>query len=207
MAGGSGGDLDSITGLSGGSDGTQIGNVADRMKVDFSASPSGNEAIIPADEINYFFDYLLNAGSNVMRVDGSVTPVVFSSGPGASENWYVTQIIMILQDGGNLDATDYGAIAGGLTNGVLFEQTRNGTPHQMANIKLNLELAMLFSEATLEGRAQGFLNDANIFIGVFSVEPEISLLGATSDVIRVTIRDDLTPLTLQKVAYRAWKVL
>lgn len=207
MAGAGGGDLDSLTGISGGTDGTQIGNIGDRVKVDFSASPSGNEAIIPADEIGYFYDYVLNGGSKALNVNGSSTPVVFTAGPGASEIWYVTQMIIFIQDGGSLDATDYGGIPTGITNGLLLEHSRNSVNHQIGNLQNNIDIAMLFSDASFVGTSNGFLNDANLYVGPFKIEPEITLIGSTSDKLRVTVRDNLTPLTRHRIAFRAWRIL
>lgn len=206
MAGGFGGDLDNAGVIEGATDGQGIGNVNDRLKVDFSASPSGSEAIIPADETNYFFNYLENGGSRDLNVNGSSTSVAFTDGPTGSEMWFITELVIVLQDGGNLDVSDYGAL-NSLTNGVLFDQTRDSVAYQIANIQTNHELAMMFSGKSLEGSSQGFLNDANIFIGTFRIEPEITLLGSTSDVLRVTVRDNLTGLSLHQVGYRAWRII
>ena len=206
MASGGVGDLDNCVGIEGGTDGTKIGNASDRLKVDIDALPGGNEPIIPADETTYFTDYVKNGGSPDLNVNGATTPVEFSMGPSGSDTWYLTEIVIMIQDGGNLDATDYGAIASGLTNGLLIEHSLVGTDYQIANLKINVDLAVTFSNQALEGTSQGFLNDSNLFIGAFKVEPEITLNASNSDVLKVTVRDNLTALTMHRLAYRAWMI-
>lgn len=205
MASGGGGDLDNSVGIEGGTDGSSIGNEGDRLKVNIDAIAGGNEAIIPADEINYFTEFVRNGGSRELAVDGSSTPVEFTAGPSGSEKWYLTELVIMIQDGGNLDATDYGSLVS-LTNGLLIEHSLDSTDYSITNLQQNLDIGMTFSSQALEGSSQGFLNDANLFIGAFRIEPEITLDAANSDVLKATVRDDLSALTLHRLGYRAWRI-
>ena len=81
-------------------DGADNGNVADvtsqrRLKVDAALSA------IPTTPVEYKIVALEDAGSELMNVNGSVTPVEFDFVPATNETWYLERITFIINDNGN----------------------------------------------------------------------------------------------------------
>ncbi len=64
-------------------------------------------------------DFLVDPGfSNDMRVDGSVTPVIFSAGPPQGTTWQVTALELVLADV-NMQFNEFAGLGLTLTNGIL----------------------------------------------------------------------------------------
>ena len=79
------------------------------------------------------FDLSLTRGGTTVpfTTDGSgtntlISPMEFSLEPAVGETYFVTRIIMNLRDSA-INADDYGAIAGGLTNGVTLKAYQGAT--------------------------------------------------------------------------------
>lgn len=152
--------------------------------------------VLPLDQIpsqtsaQTFF--LMNAGSKLMNVNGSVTPVNFDFTP-ASGAYYVEQISFFIQDTGTQGMADFGALAA-LTNGLLIKTKSNGIENDWQNLKDNIDLAMTFHEHAilLAAVSTGFLNSNDFFLGAFQFDNPITLKFSTSDFFRATVRDNLT---------------
>lgn len=186
----------------GATDGTSIGNVGDRLKVDAQISsqiPTNVRAI-------YFIDYLRNAGSALMSVNGSVTPVNFDFTPASSETWYLEQMSIFIQDTGTMNATNFGSISA-LTNGIEILARSNGTEYTVSNIKNNESIAHIFNEGKLPGPSSGFIETSDAYLGTVFFRNPILLQNSTSDYARVKVRDNLGGIDRLTMVVKLWKVI
>lgn len=179
--------------------GVPIGSIGDRLKVAAD--------IIPTGKVVHATNYLLNGSSNSMSVNGSSTPVSFTYTVPGGQTWYVQNINLFMIDGGTMDPTDFGSIAG-LTNGLLLEASVSGNLYTIGTYKNNVELATLFSSSsvgnstTLFGTS-GFLETSDIYLGSKVFKPEITLNAG--DYIRVTVRDNLTSIDILNMSISRWR--
>ena len=153
------------------------------------------------------FDLLNASNSQDMNVDGSITPVSFSAGPGAGEVFYISGISIWLEDKGSWLKDSFGSIAGGLTNGVLAEIGRNAVFQTFGVLKDNFDVSAIFNG----GQA----------ISLKDISGEIALIGTqqatplrsirldgdngAGDTIRLTIRDDLTGIENFSIKIQGWR--
>ena len=63
-------------------------------------------------------EYLTNASSPDLNVDGSVTPVEFSYRPNKGETVNIARLLIYLEGGTNFAAEDFANLATALTNGL-----------------------------------------------------------------------------------------
>lgn len=194
-------DKDSADQIVGGTDGTIIGNVNDRLKV------IGQSDLIPGTIVQHSFATLLNGASSNMAVNGSTTPVVFSAGPASGKTWYINSIGFEFSDTGATKSADYGGINLGLTNGFLIEQVINTTNYAVANLKSNREIVIVFHSGAFAGGNSGFITDANFYSGLLDITPHLTLVGTAGDKIQATVRDDLTGLVEQRLIIHYWEAI
>jgi len=198
-------DLTPENTIEGGTDGTIIGNLGDRLKVDaaFSQNPQ-----VPAEVLHHTIVFLATSGgSNVMSINGSVTPVEFFAGPGAGKVWYVDSIGFEFSDSGASKAADWAAINLGLTNGFLIESTINSVDRTIVNLKTNRGVVTSFHSGAFSGGASGFITDSNFYSGILNLDPNMTLIGDDGDMIKATVRDDLTGLVSQQMIIHYWEVI
>lgn len=160
---------------------------------------------IPATAIAPQTKFFLNGSAYNMNVNGSVTPQIFTIAPPAGEIWYCEHCTFGLDDGGGCPMTAYGAIAGGITNGVKFDLIKDTTTYEIRNLKNNgdVSLAFNFAVGTFENGKFGAL--ANGFLAKMVFATNLGLDGDAGDKLQVTIRDDLTGLTFQRMSCQIWR--
>lgn len=195
------GDDVNVKGDDGSDDGVKIGAIDDsgtkRLAVDALFTARMSERVV------YMADSLRDGSAANLNVDGSGTPAVYSLEPGAGEIHYVSEIAFYISDPGANDELEFGNLNAELTNGLLIEQEINGTDYQLANIKNNIDITLIFNQApssTPPGQSA-------TYSGVVELDIPIELKGDDSDKLKVTVRDDLTAVKALFVSYRAWKVL
>jgi len=143
-----------------------------------------------------------------MNVDGSVTPVVFTVGPGAGEEWCAIRLGLQIEDGHNSDIGKFGNIGGGLTNGLLIENVVNGHDHSFKNLKFNEQILMHFTEGSVVTGDVGIIKSTGFFQGHFNYDgPPFTMSGDAGDMLRVTVRDDLSAINLLRMALTWWEVV
>jgi hypothetical protein len=133
--------------------------------------------------------YVTNGSSNTMKVDGSVTPVVFTFD--ASETYdielYEIRFLFGAQD--ILFDGDKFASKAALTNGLLVEVIHaNGISSEIANIKINEDLLFFPTPANY------ILNNTgpkDILVMGISLGGAPILKAGTDDKVKITVRDDL----------------
>jgi hypothetical protein len=151
----------------------------------------------PHTEI-YKEDSLLNGGSESLKVDGATTPLEFTYGPSAGEVWKVESLSVFISDAGSTSPEKFGAILGGLTNGLQIIHRVGSTDHIISNCKNNMQLSLLFlnnSSFSLGSRNDdGWFNEGDYFIGSKLFKEHITLIGDRGDKIVAKVQDDLTGL-------------
>lgn len=151
---------------------------------------------------------LKNGSSADMTVNGAVTSVDFTAGPPAGQVWYVYDIGLTIRDSGANDPDRFGAISGGLTNGVLLTQKIDSTEYDYKAFKTNLEVVNCFTMSShFVGVGSGFVNDPNLFTGNIGIAPSIRLIGDNGDKIIARVRDDLTSLNNLLMRINYWRGL
>ena len=186
--------------IEGATDGTEIGNVGDRLRVDASLATQA-----PPSKIVHQNVEVQNGGNVDMEVNGSGTPQVFTAGPPAGQIWYVTRIGITMNDSGTSDDNDFGSITNGLTNGVLIEFTIDSTDYEYFNLINNRDIIGTLIDTNFGGGNSGFVDNDNVFAGKAQFEPHITLNGDDGDEFKVTIRDNLTGLDHFHMNLRYWR--
>lgn len=142
-----------------------------------------------------------SGGSPDMDVNGSSTPVIFTIEPRAGEIWFLENVSILFNDNGIFSPGGFGS-GGELSNGVLIEQFIDGTNHTFLNFTKNSELWLNFSTTNA---VSGFQGSANLFVGSHNVEPEVTLKESTSDLLRVTVRDNLSGISNLNMSAVIWR--
>lgn len=154
----------------------------------------------------YSKDYLLNGSSPDMSVNGSGTAQVFTYTPPTGEVRYLEEIDLFLFDSGTNDVTDFGAIGGGITNGLLIEGQTQGNAFTLSNSTDNVDLITNFStNITIPPTNSGFLDTSDPFLGSFQPRKFIVLNESQGDFIRATVRDNLSSIDVLRIAVITFK--
>jgi hypothetical protein len=161
----------------------------------------------PGDKVIYSQIHLLNGGSDDMAVNGATTNVVFSAGPSSGQIWYVEKILLHIEDSGNNLPGNFGAISGGLTNGVLVQQRISSTDYDYTNLQDNSDIVEAFSDNYLRGQSTAFLNSSTYFSGISKMIIPITLDGDNGDLIKTTVRDNLTGLNTFHFSLEYYRVV
>ena len=165
---------------------------------DTGLPPFGNTVeAIPFQE--FFAD---DTGLTDMRVDGSVTEVVFEIRPDSERDRYIKTVQFTIVDAGSTLAR-FGFLTA-LTNGMLFEWDRLGETVQLALLQSNYDHVRLaggqpaFGDAANTFRAPNVIGNSEAFLPIldfefiFGLPWGIRLAAGSDEVLRVTVRDDIT---------------
>lgn len=178
-----------------------IGNVGDRLKVDaaLSAAPQTNAMT--------FMVHLKNGSATNQKVNGSSVNVNYDATPGSGETWYATELHFVIVDSGPTSFSNYGAINGGLTNGVQILIRSGGVEYTVTvdPIKDNTDIAKVFGANKYITPTSGFFETSDVYIGTLVFDQPIVLSNANSDYVRMKIRDNLTTLDLQECMVKYWR--
>lgn len=142
-------------------------------------------------------DYLKNGSNYSLVVDGSGTPVVFSFPADSTDTIYLTRLKVVMVSTGMVFSGTSFSKGSALTNGLLFEAVLNdGEAATLANVKANVDFARLPEFYTEFNAVSGDLVTAT-----FDFSTNERLVAGTSDVVKVTVRDNFTNIGLYGVAY------
>lgn len=134
-------------------------------------------------------NFLLNGTSSDMRVNGSVTPVVFSYDADPNYDISLQELTFIMTSNAITFGTDYfGAVAGPLPNGVLVEITAGGYTGTVINMFQN-ECFVVFASP---GGFQWIVSSKDLMSSTFVIGGGLKLEAGSSDKVQVTIRDNLS---------------
>lgn len=142
--------------------------------------------------------FALDGASKDLNVDGSVTPVEFEIVPPTGFIYYIHTVIITMVDS-SINFTKFGGITA-LTNGIKIEIKQDGgslTESPQSPIKVNKEFYQFGYDTTLQSATE------DIFVAKLLVKIDsgtiIKLVDSSSDLIKITVRDDLTAITDFKV--------
>ena len=149
-----------------------------------------------------------SGGSFEMAVDGSVTPVVFVwENEEPIKNAVVSRLLVDILDAGPT-TTKFGGITGGLTNGLLMDLA---DPADM--VVLDLIDGDAIKQNHQFGRFAGPDWVLTLTAGADAVNVRWSLSKSGKELLippgfklRVTVRDDLTPLDSMSVAMQGYRI-
>lgn len=158
----------------------------------------------PTGNVAHHTAYLTNAGAKEMRTAvGSLgSPVVFSYTVPAGQAWRLHTLNLTMIDSGEAIPTSFGSI-GGLVNGLLIEYTTGGNTYTLANLKDNLDLVTEFRASFNQTSNAALLATNDVFIGFREVKPSVVL--REGDVVRATVRDDISGLDNLRIAAQLWR--
>lgn len=159
---------------------------------------------IPATALEYQDAPLVNGAARSMVVNASGTPQTFKYQPDPGEIWYVERLKMLINDSGANNIDDFGAITGGLTNGVQVLTSIGGTEYEETNLKDNADIVLVF-DGIGQPTSSGFLDSADAFYGTLVFGTPIKLVGDDNDFIAFRIRDNLTGLEHFLANARTWR--
>lgn len=162
---------------------------------------------IPAENVIYFVDPMLNGGNGSQDIDGDPTSQDFEYGPSAGVKRYVESISFYIEDGGSQDPGDYGSISGSLDNGTQIIIEKNSVEYQITNMQTNRDIAATFQTDRFTGDSIGLLDTEGAFFGTLSFNIPILLDGDLGDKLIIRVRDDLTDLTDQRTWIKSWQTL
>lgn len=158
-------------------------------------------------DVEYLSVKMKNGSNDDMNVDGSITPVLFKYDITGSE-WYLDRITFFLYDPGIMSNTVLGSLLSGLTNGIEYGYSKDGSENIIDAIKTNTEMLMNFTTDIHSGQTvTGFLNEEDYFIGSIVFNQRIILRSDTPDYIFFRINDDLTSIGSIKARARIWRPL
>lgn len=137
----------------------------------------------------------------------------YSAGPGvdfyfqvpAGFTYEIAQILITISCGGGLGQSDYGNIAGGLTNGVKLIQKKNGVETQLIGgltVKKNYEFVAATNNVLITSFSGGSQTIQFSFDSFKDLDSYIELNGNTNDQIIFRVQDNFTSLVNQKVTIR-----
>jgi len=162
----------------------------ERLAVDAYVSDSDNDFGVYRGK--YVNQHLENAGSRDMNVNGSVTPVSFTAGPGSGKRWYIARLLVTLEDS-SINHTKFGGQAA-LTNGIDFKVTESGTerdviPHR---IKKNGQWRHFSYDSAIESASTDIMTIRWTFANGLTA---FKLNNADSDNLKIIVNDDLTSIS------------
>jgi len=142
-----------------------------------------------------------------MAVNGSVTPVVFESGPLTGE-WDIVRMIGAIIDGTSMDDAKFGGI-GPLTNGVVFRK-KNGIYKNLFTAKSNGQMALRMYDVSYADKAPSGsfgLRFRRTWNGRDKSGVVVRLNAEDGDTFQCVIQDDLTGLDSFNVVIHGQVVL
>lgn len=185
--------------LRGATDNTQIGNVADRLKV--IQPPFKSVDTVP------FFEFLKNGANESLVINGATTPQLYSYAPTtANDVWYLYGLSIFIQDNGTPDPDEFGSLGSALTNGLLIQARSKGAVYDISNCKTNMCLGLAFTEHQMIPPA-GWYNNSDSFTGEMLFKEPIKLQQSTGDYVRATVRDNLKNLDNFRIKAKCYKVI
>lgn len=146
-------------------------------------------------------------GTTDMSVDGSATPVTYSTKPGAGEIFRVARIIVSVRDSGSFDSGGWGNNGGNpLANGLVANVKWDGVvvPLTVTPITSHIDLAALSYDVSYNSWGSG--DEFIVFRFTFTKAGQyIRLDGDLGDEIQFIVNDDLTYLTQQRISVQGYR--
>ena len=152
---------------------------------------------------NFINSPLENAGSDEMNVDGSTTPVNFTSAPLTGKNLIVYRLILTMEDSSMSWVKFAGRSA--LTNGVVIYVTEDGVERNIVTdpIKTNRDFVWNAYDVEIDNATSAILRMRWTFSKAGTV---LVLKDAYADNFRIKIQDDLDTVNYFKATIQGYEV-
>ena len=148
-------------------------------------------------------NYLLDTGSKLMNIDGSVTPVDFLNGPASGKLWYVFSLTIIIQDK-SMSFDKFGGLSA-LANGcVFYSKSGGGSETTIATVNVNSDFYQFANDLVIESSVSDIM--VARFLPVINAGTSILLTGSLTEYFKCTVNDDLTGLDSYTVAIGGYEV-
>lgn len=148
---------------------------------------------VPSDPSALVLDFLKNGSSENLLVDGSVTPVTFELGPTITDEiWSIREVLLTFAaDDFSFDGDSFGPNPK-MTTGIQIQVVKNSVVTEVFRVIQNEDFLRLPGRTPLVNNTgpKDILGAAIAFQGLVLDE-------ATSDVVRITINDNLTSVKYQ----------
>ncbi|KPJ58554.1 MAG: hypothetical protein AMJ46_13990, partial [Latescibacteria bacterium DG_63] len=148
---------------------------------------------VPADPSALVLDFVKNGGSEDLLVDGSVTPVDFELGPTVTDEvWSIREVLLTFAaDDFSFDGDSFGPNVK-MTTGIKIQIVKDSVVTEVFRVIQNEDFLRLPGRTPLVNNTgpKDILGAAIAFQGLVLNE-------STSDVVRVTISDNLTSVKFQ----------
>lgn len=169
------------------------------VEADIKPGASINIGAITSDPTQIFTQFLLDGGdpqSEYMNVDGSVTPVVFTVDAHADHDIILTEIRIICTARFDFATASFGE-GDPLSVGLKLEvKVNSGSEAVLINVKRNEDFFRFPSSPFYEpGSDPEIITVSFVFGGL------TKLVANTTDQVKVTVQDNLTPGGNRKIKY------
>jgi hypothetical protein len=157
---------------------------------------SGEVTSTPGSIGDLYIDHVKTpAGSDLMTVNGSVTPVVFSMIPSTTKDTFISEMRFY----GNANGIKFGQFLGQnnqLTNGILVEIKSDDQMITLPIVKMTDDFKHYFSFGSGQGFQLNIQSGRDDFMASFKLDAPFAIRKqgtfTTDDYIKVYIRDNLT---------------
>lgn len=169
-------------------------------------------SMIPLCRTVQICESFTNGTNRSMNVNGSSTSQDFTVGPPAGQIWYCHSITIFIVASGSTDFDDFGAIGGGLSNGVQLIQSIDSTEYVYSNFQNNEQLGNCFKEdimfsSTAGEDTRGWFDEPDLYKGTATFRAPIELRGDDGDQLIFRIRDNITNLIEFTASGHFWREL
>ena len=149
---------------------------------------------VPSDPSDLVLGFLTESGGDEsLLVDGSTTSVDFTFGPSGSDVWSLQDVLIVFTaDDFEFNGASFGPNAA-LANGVVIELVQNSVVVDIFTIKQNEDFLRVPGRLPLVNNT----GPKDVLSAALSFGGLVKLSGATGDVVRATVRDNLTNVKLK----------
>lgn len=136
-------------------------------------------------------EFVKSSGSDNLLVNGSSTPVVFELSSGAKDATIEYIEFVLVANSIQLGQERFGGRNDALSNGIKVEVISGGITGVVYNIKTNDDLVHFASPSKLDF----VIANRDMIRSCFVIDRKIALQKNSSDILRVTVRDNLSSNT------------
>lgn len=157
---------------------------------------AGSVTTTPGAVGDLITEYLKNSGSELMNVNGSVTPVVFSllADATGAYDYFIQSISIHGQDNGIKYYANFLGMAT-LTNGITTIIVSEGETQIRKVLKRTEDLKHEWVRGLVSNYCLEFAPGADDVVATAVFDPPFRMVAGSSDKIEMTVRDDLSSVT------------
>jgi len=167
--------------------------------------PGATYGIIPADDVVYRSQNLVNGAVESMVVNGAITPQSYKNNADGFD-WYVESVNIFMNDNGAVKPDEFGHQLR-LTNGLQLNIKINGTVYTVLTLRDNMDFITKWATHATFDPTSGFFGGDKSIMAVYRPNVPILMKNSTGDYIEALVRDDLSVLVNLRVAVSKWRIV